>query len=184
MSSTDARKMSASVGDVVATLPAGLADLSGSVGEKLRKNLPESELVTRIWQRLRGLRDGGGATEEEMGDVGPRGWKDRGFRREDLGASGNSDRDVLAAHDAETINSHKAHKKLGKQVNRVHYDRNVTSLDELPIRARPPEEVGPFWKIETHEYAKARQLGRSGLGAAARGRWMLHALYQSRSSCT
>ena len=45
----------------------------------------------------------------------------------------NSDRKVLAAHDAETVNSHKAQKYLGKQVNKVCYDRYVTSLDGFPI---------------------------------------------------
>ena len=38
--------MSASIGSLVAMLPAVLADLSGSLGEKIRRNLPESELVS------------------------------------------------------------------------------------------------------------------------------------------
>ena len=63
--------MSASVESLVATLPAVLADLSGSLGEKVR-NLPGSELVTSIWEGVRGLRDDGGGTEEEMGEVVPR----------------------------------------------------------------------------------------------------------------
>ena len=58
-----------------------------------------------------------------MGEVVPRGWGDRAFRPEEVGASGNSDRDVLAVHDAETINSHRAETKLGKQVNQARYDR-------------------------------------------------------------
>ena len=49
MSSAEARRMSASVESLVATLPAVLADLSGSLGEKVLKNLPGSELVTSIW---------------------------------------------------------------------------------------------------------------------------------------
>ena len=73
------------------------------------------------------------------------------FRPEEVSDSGNSDREVLAAHDAETINFHKTQKNLGKRVNRVRYDRRVTSLDGLPIHARPPEEVGPFGESETRE---------------------------------
>ena len=55
MSSAEARRMSTSVGSLVATLPAVLADLSGSLGEKVRKNLPESELVASFWEGVRGL---------------------------------------------------------------------------------------------------------------------------------
>ena len=60
---------------LVATLPAVLAVLSGSLGEKVWGNLPGSELVTSIWEEVRGLRDEGGVTEE-MGEVVPRGWRD------------------------------------------------------------------------------------------------------------
>ena len=103
-----------------------------------------------------------------MGEVVPRDWKDRAFHPEEVSASGNSDREVLAAHGAETTNSHKAQKKLGKQVNRVRYDRYLTSLDGLPTHARRPEEVCPFGESEKpHECAKARQRGQSGTRAAA-----------------
>ena len=58
---------------------------------------------------------------------------------------------MLAALHAEVINSHKAQKNLGKQVNRVRYDRYVTSLDGLlnGIHARPLEKVGPLVESET-----------------------------------
>ena len=104
---------------------------------------------------------------EEMGDLVPRGWRDRAFRPEEVSASGNSDREVLAAYDAGTTNSYKAQKKLEKQANRVRYDRYVTSLDRLPTHARPPEEICPFGESETRECAKARQRSQSGPGAAA-----------------
>ena len=107
----------------MATPPAVLADLSGSLGDKVRRNLPESELVTSIWEGIRGLRDNGGVTEEDMGNVASRGWRDRAFRPEEVSASGNSDRKLLAAHDAEITNSPKAQEKLGKQVNRVRGER-------------------------------------------------------------
>ena len=167
MSLAEARRTSASVGSLVATLPAVLADLSGSLGEKVRRNLPGSELLTSIWEGVRGLRDDGGVIEEEMSDVVPRGWRDRAFRPEKVSASGNSDLEVSEAHDAETTNSHKAQKKPRKQDNRVRYDRYVTSSDGLPPHARPPAEVGPFGESETREFAKARQRSQSGPGVAA-----------------
>ena len=51
---------------------------------------------------MRGLRNDGGVTEEEMGEAVPRGWRNKAFRHEEVSASGNSDREVLAA--AETTN--------------------------------------------------------------------------------
>ena len=70
MSSAEARRMSASVGKLVATLPAVLADLSGSLGANVRRNQPGSELVTSIWGGVRGLRDDGGVTEGGAGGTG------------------------------------------------------------------------------------------------------------------
>ena len=90
MSSVESKSMSAWVGSLVTTPPAVLVDLAGSLGEKVRRNLPGSEL-TSIWEGVQGLRDDGGVTEE-MGEVVPRGWRDREFRPEELSASGSSDR--------------------------------------------------------------------------------------------
>ena len=91
MSSAEAKRMSVSVESLVATLPVVLADLSGSLGKKVLRNLPDSELVTSIWEGVRGLRDDEEVTEEEMGRVVPRGWRDGPFRPEEVSASGNSD---------------------------------------------------------------------------------------------
>ena len=69
----------------------------------------------------------------------------------------------------------------------MQYDRYVTSLDGLPIHARPPEEVGPFGESET------RESQRPGNGTShdeeltrgyERGRWTPNASYKPRSSCT
>ena len=72
MSSAEAIRMSTSVGNPVVTLPAILADLSGSLGEKVLRNLPESELVTSVWEGVRGLQNDDGVTEE-MAEVVPTG---------------------------------------------------------------------------------------------------------------
>ena len=70
--------MPASVGSSVATLPADLADLSGSLGEKVRRNPLGSELVTSVSERVRGLRDDGGVTEGD-GRSSTAGTEERGF---------------------------------------------------------------------------------------------------------
>ena len=57
LSSAEARRMSASVGSLVATVPEVLADLSGAIGNKVRRELPDSDLVRRIWNSIRDLRD-------------------------------------------------------------------------------------------------------------------------------
>ena len=46
-SSAEARRMSASVGSMVATVPEVLPDLSGVIGEKGRRGLPDSDLSVR-----------------------------------------------------------------------------------------------------------------------------------------
>ena len=80
----EARRVPASSGSLVATLPAVLADLSGSLGGKVRRNLPESELANGIWEGVRGLRDYGEVTEENMGQVVPRAWIDKAFHPDEV----------------------------------------------------------------------------------------------------
>lgn len=167
LSSAEARRMSASVGSLVATLPAVLADLTGILGEKVRNHLPGSDLVNGIWDSVRGLRDDLGVSEEAMSGVVPESWRDRAFRAEEGSVTEGSEREVLGAHDAETINSNKAQQRLGKLVNRVRYEKYAASLEELPIRAQPLGESGPFGETETRDCAKARQRSQCGPGAAA-----------------
>ena len=57
LSSAEAQRMSASVGSLVATVPEVLGDLSGAIGNKVRRGLPDSDLVQRIWNSVRDLRD-------------------------------------------------------------------------------------------------------------------------------
>ena len=65
--------MFASVGSLVVTLPAVLADLSGSLGKKELRNIPNSAQMTSIWEGLRGLLDDGRDTEEKMDEAVTRG---------------------------------------------------------------------------------------------------------------
>ena len=76
LSSAEARRMSASVGNLVATVPEVLADLSGAIGNKVRRELPDSDLVRRIWNSIRDLRDVHGVSEAAMANIVPESWRD------------------------------------------------------------------------------------------------------------
>ena len=94
-------------------------------------------------------------------------WRDRAFRAGEQGDSGQSVADVLPAPDAETISCNKAQYRLGKLVNRVHYERYVSSLDQLP-ETRPQRDTSEYQgEKETRDLAKARQRSQSGSGATA-----------------
>ena len=137
LSSAESRRMSAPIGSLVATVPEALADLSGPLGEKVGRELPNSDIVRRIWSSARDLRDIHRVSEEAMANAVPQSWRHRAFRANEERASWQSDVEVLPAPDGETISSHKVQHKLGQQVNRLRYQRYVASLDQLP------EEAGP-----------------------------------------
>ena len=141
---------------MVATVPEALAVLSGTIGENVRRGLPDSDLVRRIWKSIRDLRDVHGVSEEAMATIVPESWRDRAFRAGEQSASGQSIAEVLPAHDAETTTSSKAHYGLGKLVNRVRFDRYVASLEQLPETNPPRGTVDPLVE-ETRGFAKARQ---------------------------
>ena len=74
---------------------------------------------------------------------------------------------MLPAHDAETIKSSKAQHRLGKLGNRVHYERYVSSLDQLP-ETRPQRDTSESQgEKEIRDLTKARQRSQSGSGATA-----------------
>ena len=144
-----------------------LADLSGAIGAKVRRELPDSDLVRRTWNSGRDLRDVHGVSEEAMANVVPESWRDRAFRAGEQGASRQSVADMLPAHDAETISSSKAQHRLGNLVNRVRYERYVASLDQLP-ETRPQRGTGDSQgEKEAQGLCKARQRSQSGSGATA-----------------
>lgn len=66
LTSVGARRVSASVGSMVATVPEVVADLSGATGENWRE-LPGSDLVRHIWRSIKDLRDVHGLSEEVIG---------------------------------------------------------------------------------------------------------------------
>ena len=73
---------------MVAAVPGVLADLSGIIGEKVRRGLPDSDLVRRIWRSVRDLRDVHGVWEEVMVNIVPESWRDRAFRPGEKDTSG------------------------------------------------------------------------------------------------
>ena len=167
LSSAEARRMSASVGSLVATIPEVLADLSGAIRDNVRRALPASDVVRRIWNSIRDLRDVHGVSEEAMANVVPESWRDRAFRAGEQGSSGQSVADALPAHGAETISSSKAQHRLGKLVNRVRYERYFASLDPLPETRSERETGDSQGENETRGLVMARQRSQSGSGATA-----------------
>ena len=167
LSSAESRRMSAPIGNLVATVLEILADLSGLLREKVWRELPNSDLVCRICSSVRDLRDIHGVSEEAMANVAPESWRNRAFRVNEERTSWQSDVEVLPAHDGETIGSHKAWHKLRQQVNRVRYQRYVASLDQLREEAGPSDSNDVFGRIEIRDLAKARHRSLLGPGAVA-----------------
>ena len=151
----------------MADVPEVLADLSGTIGNKVWRELPDSDLVRRTWNSIRDLCDVHGVSEEAMANIVPESCRDRAFRAGQQGASGQSVADVLPAHDAETISSSKAQHKQGKLVNRVRYEGYVTALDQLP-ETRPQRDAGDSQGgKETRDLPKVRSRSPSGTGDTA-----------------
>ena len=103
LASAEARRMSASVGSLVVTVPEVLADLSEVIGDEVQRELPDSDLVRRNWNSIRDLRDVHGIVEEAMANIVPESWQDRALRGGEQEASGRWVAEVLPAHDAESV---------------------------------------------------------------------------------
>ena len=80
--SAEARRVSASVGSLVAIVPEVLADLPGAIRDKVRRELLDSNLVRRIWHNVRDLRDVHGVSRESMASIVPESWRDRVFEHD------------------------------------------------------------------------------------------------------
>ena len=120
----EVRRMLASVGSMVATAPQVLADLSGVIRKKVRRELPYLDLARRIiWRGVRDLHNLYGVSEEPTANIVPERWRDQTFRAGEQSAPGQSIANVTCAHDAETTSSTKAWYRLGKLVNRLRFER-------------------------------------------------------------
>ena len=82
--SAESRRTLASLGSLMATVSEVLTDLSGPLGEKVRRELPNSDLVRRIWNSVRDLRDIHGVSEEAMANVVPESCRNRALSEQSV----------------------------------------------------------------------------------------------------
>lgn len=117
---TDERRLFSSIGSRVELLPETLTDLTGPLGDAVRRRFPEPGMVTQLGGRVQEIRDACGVTNEAVvpteGDPAPR-------------AQGA---DMLPVHDAVTTESRKTRQKLGgKLVNWGRHAAHTDSPDQL-----------------------------------------------------
>ena len=106
--------MSASIGSKVGILPEVLADLTGPLGDRVRRGLPESKFIAHLGGSLREIRGTRGVTKEEMARIVLESWLEWGLGAEGDTAPRPPEVDILAVHDMVTTNSRKAQHELGK----------------------------------------------------------------------
>ena len=95
--------MSASIGRGVEILPEVLADLTGPLGDRLKRRLPESSITTQLGGSLREIRDAWGVSKEAMAGIVPEFWLEWGLSAEGDQAPRSTEADMLAAHDLSLI---------------------------------------------------------------------------------
>lgn len=91
--------------ELVVTVPEALADNSCTLGEKIRRGLPNEDLIHRTWHSVR---DAHGISEKAVANVVPESWRDRVLHAREEVNSRQYDVEVLPVHDDEITNSHKA----------------------------------------------------------------------------
>ena len=64
--------MSASIGSRVGILPEVLGDLTGPLGDRVKRDLPESSIIAELGGNLREIWDTWGMTKEAMEGIAPR----------------------------------------------------------------------------------------------------------------
>ena len=148
-------------------MPEVLADLTGPLGDKLRRGLPESSIIAQLGDSLREIRDTWGVTKEAMAGIVPESLMEWGLEAKKTLAPRPPEADMLAAHHAGTTNSRKARQKLGKRVNQGRHAAHTASLEELPETACPPGPGDPIGGTETRAFAKARYRNLQGTEATA-----------------
>ena len=79
--------------------PEVLADLTGPLGDRVRRGLPESRIIAQLGGSLREIRDQSGVTKEEMASIVPESWLEWGLGTEGDAPPRSPVVDILAAHD-------------------------------------------------------------------------------------
>lgn len=75
-----ARRMPTFIGSRVVILPAIL--FTGSLGNRVRRRLPESSIFAQLEDSVREIRDSWGVTKEWMASIVPESWSECGLRIE------------------------------------------------------------------------------------------------------
>ena len=70
----EARRMSASNGNRVGTLTEVIADLTSPLGDRMRRGLPETNVIAQLGGSLREIRETWGETKEAMAGIIPESW--------------------------------------------------------------------------------------------------------------
>ncbi|CAB1113571.1 unnamed protein product [Ectocarpus sp. CCAP 1310/34] len=132
------RRFSASLGNLVGTLPAVIAALRGPLGESVRVRIPGTVLVERMGDAIKELNQEHGVSVEILKGILPPSWVE--WALEPPGETGKRQPTVaeLAAHDGESTTPRKAQHKLGKAVNTIQLEKFMESLEHLPQEAVPP----------------------------------------------
>ena len=133
--------------------------------------LPDSDLVHRIWSRVRDLRHVHGVPEEAMSNLARESWRDKAFHA----GRGRRFRAVWRRGvDATRLRAYQLIRYAAKgwggrqMVNCIWIGPYVASPDKPPSSARSPSADDLFGKIDTRDLTKARQGCLSGPSAVAR----------------
>ena len=161
------RRFSASMGNLISTLPAVIATLSGPLGESVKDKMPATRMVGRMGDVIKDLHGLCGLSAEDMGRIVPPSWV--AWALEPSGGHTRRHPTVaeLAAHDGESTTPRKAQRKLGKAINKVQLEKFTESLEQLPQDTVPSMQGDPFGRGESRDMAKSRVRSSQGKGAHA-----------------
>ena len=156
------RRYSASLGNLIGTLPAVIASLKGPLGESVKDSISRTALVERMGEAIQELHQEHGVSEEGLKGVLPSSWVRWALEPQGENGSRQPTVEELAAHDGESTTPRKAQHKLGKVVNKIQLEKFMASLDHLPEEAVPPTREHPFGGSEGKELALARVRSSQG----------------------
>ena len=150
------RKLSASLGNRIGTLPEVIASLRGPLGDSVKSRLPGASLVHRIGDSIRHIHQTFDLAQDVLVTLVPPSWVSWALEPRPEGTHRNPTLVELAAHDGETTTARKAQQKIGKVLSGATHKRFIEFLDILPSEPVPPSPNDPFSGTESKEQAQAR----------------------------